>query len=79
VHRSKEAIQMTAEIEGVQKLRDCRLVIRKTLGGALTRRMPSRRTLTAKLLNSNSFMGTNSRLGSSEEFVKNFIVVFKLV
>jgi hypothetical protein len=61
-----------------QKLRERRLVIRKSARGALTCRMARRRTCTTKLLNSNSFIGTNSRLGSSEELAKNFIIVFKL-
>jgi len=61
-----------------QKLRERRLVIRKTARGALTCRIERRRTRTAKLLNSNSFIGTNSRLGSSKELVKNFIIIFKL-
>jgi hypothetical protein len=73
------SVQTAAGIgDSAQKLRERRRVIRKTLRGVLTDRIARRRTRTAKLLNSNSFIGTNSRLESSERLVKNFIIILKL-
>jgi len=55
---------------------ESRWFIAKTPRDALDRRDARRRTRTAKLLNSNSFMGTNNRLGLPLKLIKNFIVNF---
>jgi len=62
-----------------QSLPESRWVIRKTARGALDCRDARRRTRTAKLLNSNSFIGTNNRFGLPVKLVKNFISIFKLL
>lgn len=41
----------------------------------LVARLDRRRTRTTKLLNSNSFTGTNNRLGLPVELVKNFMII----
>ena len=54
-----------------------RRVVRETVRGVLDCRKARRRTDTAKLLNSNSWIGTNNGFGLVLELVKNFISMFK--
>ena len=69
-------VQEAAGIRDVaQSVLERRWFMRKTPRGALGCREATRRTRTAKLLNSNSFIGTNNRFGLSLESVKNFIIV----
>ena len=58
-----------------QKLRERRWG--KTTWAALDVRDARRRTRTAKVLNSNSFIGTNNRFGFSNESVESFITFSK--
>jgi hypothetical protein len=58
-----------------QSVFESRWVIRKPSCGTLDRRGSKHRTCTAKLLNSNSLIGTNNRFASPLELVKNFIFI----
>ena len=62
-----------------QRFLECRRVILKTSRGVLDSREAARRTLTAKLLNSNPLIDRNNRFGLLLELVKNLIKSFSIL